>query len=239
MSNDIYSDEQVATLVAAMAEGFDPRQITSREHAEAEKAAKVAAQQVAARNARKLMDSAATVAANAVAKVADKYYAIGSLMVASGLSDRAFAVIAEHGTREAFDLLELAQPRRLSSYRRARVIYAACDASGSDIGETVELFTSECRERGEDGSITLREFADYCARGFKFDDSADREPTAPAVTIASLLKLDKLNKRDAAKLAALVAGKLSDPDSLYRLSDALTDAADAIAAKAAKVAAAA
>jgi len=214
------------------------QEVTSREHAEAEKAQKAQAQAVAAKNARKLMDAAAAVAGKAVSTIADKYYAIGSLVAASGLSDRSFAIIAEHGSKDAFDALGIAQPRRLVSYRRARVIFAACDGSGSDIGEAVALFVAELRERGDDGSLTLAGFADYCARGFKLADvDSDSEPTTPNVTIASLLKLDKLTKRDATKLAALVAGKLSDPDSLYRLSDALTDAADAIAAKAAKVAA--
>lgn len=167
-AHGVVMTDELAAAAAVLAK------VTSREDHEAQKAQKAAIQLRQAKDARKLIAAADADAAKTLAKIAERYYCAGSLVAASTLSDRGFAILAEHGSKEAFDATGKAQPLRLSSYRRARVIFAACDAVGTDVGEAVATYLADIAEQGA-AAVGITQFADYCAAGF----------TLPAAKVAA------------------------------------------------------
>lgn len=139
----------------------------------ADKAAALAALVKSANASRRDLDTADREEVRSFAKRAEYHAKVGARMIAADVSDRMYAIVAEHGSVEAFKATGAAQPTRLTVYRRARMIAAAIALSGADVSEAAAMFAAECQSRGVEP--TGATFAEYCGRGFEF----------PAVTVAA------------------------------------------------------
>ena len=210
----------------------DSKVVTVREDHAARKLAEVASVAKVARMAKKELDSAAGALDKSLVSVAARYYRAGALVNGSTLSVRGFAIVAEYGDRDTFAATGLAQPRSLSSYRRADIIFAACEAVGADVAEVAQTYVMDAREAQAEGvkiEPTVIGFAEYCEAGFSLPIAKDaRKGGAPAHFLVR-----------AGKLAiGLTAAELAEVAELFAsiAADAATAEALAATAKPVKVA---